>query len=97
MLTSLSKSALWPVTLVILAVIGAAAYLASQNVISGAEIVTLLTLILTGAVGLTTVHVAGNVATSAATNAVATPVAPSTGTVGSGTPMPGVSAMPTAS
>lgn len=66
MIGTLTKTAIWPATLIVLAVIGAVTYLGSQGVVSGSDIVTIMVLILTGVIGVTATHVAGNVAVNAA-------------------------------
>lgn len=65
MLATLKGGVLWAVVAVILAVLGAVTYLASQSILSGSDVLTLVTLILTGVVGLTSAHVAGQTAAAA--------------------------------
>lgn len=77
MLGSLTKTAIWPATLIVLAIIGAITYLGSQGVVSGSDIVTIVVLILTGVIGVTAAHVGGNTAVNAA-NQTAPPAAPTT-------------------
>lgn len=60
MFSQLKGGALWAVTAVVLAAIGAATYLASQSVLSGSDWLVIITPILTGTVGIASAHVAGN-------------------------------------
>lgn len=65
MLDTLKGNALWGAVLIVLTVIGAITYLASQSILNGADVLTVITLILTGVVGLTSAHVAGQTAAAA--------------------------------
>lgn len=65
MLTTLKGAPLYGAVAIVLAVIGAITYLASQNIMSGADVLTVITLILTGVVGITSAHVAGQTASAA--------------------------------
>lgn len=65
MLTTLKGGTLWAVVAVILAIVGSATYLASQNILSGGDVLTIFTTLL-AAVGIVTgAHVAGQTAASA--------------------------------
>lgn len=64
-LTTLKGGTLWAVVAIVLGVLGAATYLASQGIMSGGDVLTLFTAIL-AAVGIVTgAHVAGQTAAAA--------------------------------
>lgn len=65
MFTMLKGSALYVAGGLVLAVVGAATYLASQSVLSGSDWLAVITPILAGIVGVTSAHVAGQTAATA--------------------------------
>lgn len=69
MFTNLKGGALWAATAIVVAILGAATYLASQSILSGSDWLVVGSAVLTGTVGVTTAHVAGN----AVGNALNTP------------------------
>lgn len=94
MFTTLSKSAIWPATAIVLAIIGAAAYLCSQGDLPGGDVLTLLVSILTAVGGVTAAHVTGtavanaNTATTPPGVAVQVPAATTGAVVAAGPAMP---------
>jgi hypothetical protein len=65
MLSTLKGAALWVAGGIVLALIGAATYLASQGTLTGSDWLTIMVPILTGVVGVTSAHVAGQTAANA--------------------------------
>jgi hypothetical protein len=59
MLQALKGGALWAALAIVLATIGSATYLASQAILSGSDVLAIITPILAGTVGVTTAHVVG--------------------------------------
>lgn len=76
MLTTLKGGTLWAALAIVLAVIGSVTYLASQSILTGADTLTVIVLILTGVVGVTSAHVAGQNAISAGVSTVPAPSPP---------------------
>lgn len=76
MLETLKGGALWAVVAVVLAAIGSVTYLASQSILSGSDVLTVITLILTGVVGLTTAHVVGQATLASGVSTVPAPPTP---------------------
>lgn len=76
MLDTLKGNALLAAAVIVLAVIGAVTYLASQSILSGADTLTIITLVLTGVVGVTSAHVAGQTAAAAFNTPTPTPTVP---------------------
>lgn len=65
MFSTLTRAALWPATLLVLGVLGAATYLTSQGEVSADVWSSIATLILTAVVGVTATHVASNAVAAA--------------------------------
>lgn len=65
MLDTLKGPALWAAGIIVLAVVGAVTYLASQGTMSGSDVMSVVILILTGVVGITSAHVASQSAITA--------------------------------
>lgn len=65
MLTTLKGPVLYVVGGLVLAVIGAATYLASQSVLTGSDWLAVITAVLAGVIGVTSAHVAGQTAAAA--------------------------------
>lgn len=65
MITTLKGATLYVVGGIVLAVVGAATYLASQSVLSGSDWLVVISSILAGVVGVTSAHVAGQTAAAA--------------------------------
>lgn len=65
MFTSLKGASLYVAGGLVLAVVGAATYLASQSVLSGTDWLAVIIPVLTGIVGVTSAHVAGQTAATA--------------------------------
>lgn len=65
MITTLKGATLYVVGGLVLAVVGAATYLASQSVLSGSDWLAVITPVLAGIVGVTSAHVAGQTAAAA--------------------------------
>lgn len=84
MITTLKGGVLLVVGGLVLAVVGAVTYLASQGTVTGQEALTVYTVVLTGVVGVGTAHAAGQ----AAANAIAAPAAPPASSAAA--PAPGV-------
>lgn len=59
MFTTLKGTALWGATAVVVAIIGAATYLASQSVLSGSDWLVVASTVLAGVVGVSAAHVTG--------------------------------------
>jgi hypothetical protein len=72
-ISTLKGSPLWAVVVVVLAVIGSVTYLASQSILTGSDVLSIIILILTGVVGITTAHVAGQSAIQAGVSTVPAP------------------------
>ena len=62
---TLKGAALWVAGGVVLAIIGAATYLAQAGILTGQDWLTIIVPVLTGVVGVTTAHVTGNQVASA--------------------------------
>lgn len=65
MFITLKGAALYVAGGLVLAVVGASTYLASQSVLSGSDWLAVITPILAGIVGVTSAHVAGQTAAAA--------------------------------
>ena len=64
-LTTLKGSALYVAGAIVLAIIGAATYLAASNTLTGSDWLTIVVPVLTWVVGVTTAHVTGQQVTAA--------------------------------
>jgi hypothetical protein len=78
MLTALKGSALWATVVVVVAVLGAATYLAANGTLTGADWLIVAAPVLTGVAGAAGAHLTGVAVTNAvaATTAPPAPVAP---------------------
>lgn len=76
MITALKGGVLWAVVLIILAIIGAATYLASQGILSGSDWLVLGTAVLASVGIVTGAHVASQAAVNALQMPPPTPVPP---------------------
>jgi hypothetical protein len=65
MLETLKGAALYVAGAIVLAIVGAATYLASQGTLTGSDWLTIVVPVLTGVVGVTSAHVAGQTAANA--------------------------------
>jgi hypothetical protein len=93
MFTTLKGAALWVAGGIVLAVIGAATYLTSAGDLNGSDWLAIILPILTGVIGVTSAHVAGQTAAAAFnTPSPGGPSSPVRGAVPVAAPAPG--AMP---
>jgi hypothetical protein len=76
MLQSLKGGPLWAITAIVLAVIGAVTYLASQGTVSGGDVLNVISLVLVGVIGVTTAHVVGQSTITAGVSTVPAPPVP---------------------
>lgn len=65
MFDTLKGSALWGATAVVVAIIGAATYLASQRILSGSDWLVVAGTVLAGVVGVSAAHVTGQAVNAA--------------------------------